>query len=257
MIYEPVEFPAVTFCNLNSIMKSRLSLGGEDLQNVVDSAQQAYAAESGDRQKRSASKQHLKNKIMVEKVHADSVKDMTDKKNQNVKRMHHTKKNPDVERMQHTKQNQNVERMQHTKKNQNVERMQHTKKNQNDERMQHTKQNQIVERMQHTKKNQNDERMQHTKQNQIVKRMQHTKKKIHASAEQTYDGVTQMKKQLAIEQFDVFHKAWKLSQANIRAGQKQTHKAKNVSDEEDYGNRRKKPSAPVHIGSRHKRTTCE
>ena len=183
MIYEAVEFPAVTFCNLNSIMKSRLSLGGEDLQHVVDSAQQAYAAESGDRQKRSVSK-HLKNKIMVEKVYPDSVKDMKDKRNQN------------------------VERMQRTKKNQNVERM------------------------------------------------QHTKKKIHVSAEETYDDATEMKKQLVMEQFDVSHKAWKLSQTNITAGQNQTQRAKNASDK-GYENRWNLPSTPVHIGSRHKRTVCE
>jgi len=46
-VYEPVEFPAVTFCNLNNIMKSQVSLGGEHLETVVETAQEAYETNGG------------------------------------------------------------------------------------------------------------------------------------------------------------------------------------------------------------------
>ena len=41
VIYESVDFPAVTFCNLNSMMQSKVNLGGEDLTNVIDQAKES------------------------------------------------------------------------------------------------------------------------------------------------------------------------------------------------------------------------
>ena len=87
MIYEPVEFPAVTFCNLNNIMNSRLSLGGKGLKNVVDSAKKAYAPEADGRQKRSVRKQRLikniheekKDVTPSEKAYNDTAKDVNKK----------------------------------------------------------------------------------------------------------------------------------------------------------------------------------
>jgi hypothetical protein len=35
IVYEPVEFPSLTFCNLNNIMNTKLSLGGEGLAEVL------------------------------------------------------------------------------------------------------------------------------------------------------------------------------------------------------------------------------
>ena len=53
---EPVAFPAVTFCNLNSVMKSRLELGGEELQAVISEAEDAQQqAATGERRKRKRS----------------------------------------------------------------------------------------------------------------------------------------------------------------------------------------------------------
>ena len=66
-----MEFPAVTFCNLNNIMNSRLSLGGEGLQNVVDSAKKACAPEANGRLKRSVRKQ-----LSIQNMHEEK-KDVT------------------------------------------------------------------------------------------------------------------------------------------------------------------------------------
>ena len=91
MIYEPVEFPAVTFCNLNNIMNSRLSLG-EGLQNVVDSAKKAYAPEANGRQKRSVQKhrsiknmhEEKKDVTSSEKAYSDTAIDVNKRKSSKV-----------------------------------------------------------------------------------------------------------------------------------------------------------------------------
>ena len=52
---EAVNFPAVTFCNLNSVMKSRLGLGGEAIEAVIRDAEDALekaATGSSERKKR-------------------------------------------------------------------------------------------------------------------------------------------------------------------------------------------------------------
>ena len=36
VVYEEVEFPAVSICNLNALRKSKLYLGGVDLKNQID-----------------------------------------------------------------------------------------------------------------------------------------------------------------------------------------------------------------------------
>ena len=46
-------FPAVTFCNLNSIMSSKLSLGGEALVNVVRGIEKAALGGKARSEKRS------------------------------------------------------------------------------------------------------------------------------------------------------------------------------------------------------------
>ena len=54
VVYEPVPFPAVTFCNLNSIMSSKLALGGEELVGVVEGIQAKSGGKtnSSDRRRR-------------------------------------------------------------------------------------------------------------------------------------------------------------------------------------------------------------
>ena len=69
-------------------MKSRLSLGGEGLQNVVDSVKKAYASEANSRQKRSVQKQrsiknmHEEKKDVAssEKAHNDTAIDVNKRK---------------------------------------------------------------------------------------------------------------------------------------------------------------------------------
>ena len=41
LVFEPVQFPSVTFCNLNNIMDSRLHLGGDALTGVVAGIEKA------------------------------------------------------------------------------------------------------------------------------------------------------------------------------------------------------------------------
>ena len=41
MSFEPVDFPAVTFCNLNSIVKSKARLGGKQLRTVLQDVEVA------------------------------------------------------------------------------------------------------------------------------------------------------------------------------------------------------------------------
>jgi hypothetical protein len=48
VLFEPVDFPAVSFCNLNNIMASKLELGGPYLINVLfDIENDQYAAATG------------------------------------------------------------------------------------------------------------------------------------------------------------------------------------------------------------------
>ena len=41
VVYDPVEFPAVTVCNLNNLRQSQLHLGGEELGEVLEEISQA------------------------------------------------------------------------------------------------------------------------------------------------------------------------------------------------------------------------
>ena len=71
IIYEPIEFPAVTFCNLNNIKSSKVSLGGPQLVKVIADIENALQGPSDSKRKKRQIKAKDKKNNIIRPEHND------------------------------------------------------------------------------------------------------------------------------------------------------------------------------------------
>ena len=79
-MFEPLDFPAVTFCNLNNIRGSKINLGGDQLVGVITNikAEQDYARTGTSVKRTKRQTKTIHNKVILTEISSPNAKSPSD-----------------------------------------------------------------------------------------------------------------------------------------------------------------------------------